>query len=59
MTTKQSAAPLNDTVQAAEDAKNFSLHRLQQAQAKMQEGVSSAMAYWQNSMAFGQSQLTA
>jgi phasin family protein len=59
MTTKKSAAPLNDTVEAAEDVKNFSLHRLQQAQAKMQDGVSAAMAYWQNSMAFGQSQLTA
>jgi phasin family protein len=59
MTTKKSAEPLNESVQAAEVAENFTLDRLHQAQAKMQEGVSAAMAYWQNSMAFGQSQLTA
>ncbi len=59
MTTKKSTAPLNGAAETAEDAQNYSMQRLQQAQAKMQEGVSSAMAYWQNSMAFGQSQLTA
>jgi phasin family protein len=59
MTTKKSTAPLDGTAEIAEDAKNYALHQLQQAQAKMQEGVSAAMAYWQNSMAFGQGHLTA
>jgi len=59
MATKNFAAPIDETTEAAEHAKTFTLDRLQQAQAKMQEGVSAAMAYWQNSMAFGQSQLTA
>lgn len=59
MTTKQSTPPRNSTAEIAEDAQNHALHRLQQAQAKMQEGVSAAMAYWQNSMAFSQSNLSA
>jgi phasin family protein len=59
MTTKKPTAPLNAAVETAEDAQNYALHRLQQAQAKMQEGVAAAMAYWQNSMALGQSNLTA
>lgn len=59
MATKNFAAPIDEATEAAEHAKTFTLDRLQQAQAKMQEGVSAAMAYWQNSMAFGQSQLTA
>ena len=59
MTTKKSTAPLNGAADMAEDAQNDALHRLQQAQARMQEGVSAAMAYWQSSMAFGQGQLTA
>lgn len=58
MTTKKSA-PLNETVQAAGEIKDFTLNRLQQAQSKMQEGVSAAMKYWENSMAFGQSHLSA
>ncbi len=59
MSTKKATAPLNEPLEAAEDAKTFTLDRLSQAQAKMQDGVSAAMAYWQNSMAFGQSQLSA
>jgi phasin family protein len=59
MTTKKISAPLHPIEAATEDAEDFTLSRLQQAQAKMQDGVSSAMKYWQNSMAFGQSQLTA
>jgi phasin family protein len=59
MPTKKSAEPLKDTVHAAEAAENSTLDHMHQAQAKMHEGVSAAMAYWQNSMAFGQSQLTA
>lgn len=59
MTTKKSTAPLEGAADIAEEAKNHALQRLQQAQARMQEGVSAAMAYWQNSMAFGQSHLTA
>jgi phasin family protein len=59
MTTNKSTAPLNGGVDMAEPAEDHALQRLQQAQAKMQEGVSSAMKYWQSSMAFGQGQLTA
>ena len=59
MPTKKPTEPLNETVDAAEAAENSTLDHMHQAQAKMHEGVSAAMAYWQNSMAFGQSQLTA
>jgi hypothetical protein len=47
MATKKFAASTDHIVDAAEDAQAFTVDRLQQAQAKMQDGVSAAMAYWQ------------
>jgi DNA polymerase-4 len=56
--TPNNSSPI-DHGPTADVPENAARDRLEQAQSKMQDGVSAAMKYWENSMAFGQSQLAA